>query len=206
MPQKSSVKRLPPGVVKAIEYQLDKERLTLDDLVDWLAREHGYEISRSALGRYAKKYGALREEMRKSREVTEAFARELGPEAVEGKQGRLLVEMFNTLIFRILSEQMTGPKDTLGAEEAEEKGFDTKDFMQLGRALKDVMQANRLSQDFDVKLREQIRQEEREKARSEAAEAASEKLEEAGMTADQVRFWREEFLGVPSSEAGDVQG
>lgn len=201
MPRKSTVKQLPPSVVNAINYQLEKERLTLDDIVEWLAREHGYEISRSSMGRYAKKYGALRDEMRKSREITEAFARELGPEAVEGKQGRLLVEMFNTLIFRILSEQMTGPKDTIEGEE--DKAFDTKQFMELGRALKDVMQANRLSQDFAHKEIERARKEEREKAAAAVEEVAS-TVKDKGLSDDTVQAIKAQILGVdpPAAAAG----
>lgn len=179
MPNKSSVKKLPAGVVKAINFQLEKERLTLDDLVEWLGREHGYTISRSALGRYAKQYSDVREELKKSREVTEAFARELGPEAVEGQQGRLLVEMFQTLVFRLISGELS-PKDAL---DAESEGFNSKDFMQLGRAIKDVAQANRFHQDFETKLREQIRAQEREKAAAEAAEVVDKALaDEKGVT------------------------
>ncbi|MCR9218940.1 MAG: DUF3486 family protein [Alphaproteobacteria bacterium] len=187
MGRKSRVDALPAHVKQAIEFELQESGKTFEDLAQWLADEHGFEISKSSLHRWAKREAKTREALKRQREVTAAFAKELGPEAVDGKQGRLLVEMFNGLVFDLISSKMAA-----GDDEEEEAGFDTKDFMQLGRALKDVAQANRFSQDFEEKLRARIRDEEK----AAAADSAAEAMTEAGLTKDQVRFWREEFLGV----------
>lgn len=160
MARKSSVKLLPDGVKKAINFQLEKERLTLDDLVDWLQQEHGYTISRSALGRYSKEFSDLRSELTRTREIAESFARELGPENVSGKQGALLVEMMHTMLMRFMQDEIAGG----GPLDEDKAALSTKNFMELCRAIKDVSQANRFNQDFEMKLRERIAAEERAKA------------------------------------------
>lgn len=177
MARKSSVKALPNGVVKAINFQLEKERLTLDDLVDWLRKEHGFEISRSALGRYSKEYGDLRSELMKTREIAESFARELGPDNVSGKQGALLVEMMHSMLMRFMQDELSTP----GPIDEEKQALSTKNFMELCRAIKDVSQANRFNQDFQDKMRAQIREEER-KAAAEAVETVAKR--DGGVSAE----------------------
>ena len=157
MARKSSIKALPDGIVKQLNFMLEKERLTLDDLVDWLQAEKGYTISRSALGRYSKEYSEIRSKLAKTREISEAFARELGPENVSGKQGALIVEMMHTLLIGFMRDQFEepGPLDgPLGDGEKEE--LTTKNLMELARALKDTSQANRFNQDFVEKMRAAI--------------------------------------------------
>lgn len=188
MARKSSVKRLPVNVVKAINFQLEKERLTLDDIVDWLERDHGYKISRSALGRYSKDFSDIRQQLGRTREIAESFARELGPDAVTGKQGTLLVEMMHSLLFRFIEDEIT-------AEDGEEKSLNTKDFMQLCRAIKDAASANRLTQDFETKLREQIRKEATEKA-VKAVEETAAVVGEKGLSAETVDLIKSRILGI----------
>lgn len=191
MPRKSSVKSLPVGVVKAINFQLEKEHLTLDHLVEWLQREHGFEISRSALGRYSKEYGDLRAELTKTREIAESFARELGPENVSGKQGALLVEMMHTMLMRFMQDEISAP----GPLDDDKAALSTKNFMELCRAIKDVASANRLNQDYEVKLRAQISQEEREKAASAVDAAVSESGKGGpGMSAELVEQIKHKIL------------
>ena len=192
MARKSSVKALPDGVVKAINFQLQKERLTLDDLVDWLRREHGFEISRSALGRYSKEYSDLRAELTKTREIAESFARELGPENVSGKQGALLVEMMHSMLMRFMQDELTpgGPLDE------DKQALTSKNFMELCRSIKDISQANRFNQDFQDKLRAQIIQEERDRALQKTA-ALEKEISGTGATAEEVlKRIRQDIYGI----------
>ena len=190
MARKSSVKKLPDTVVRALNFQLEKERLTLDDLVEWLRDEHGYDISRSALGRYSQNFAAMREKLQRCREITEAFAKELGPDAVEGDQGRVLIQLFNAITFRVVEAELEG----------DDPAFDTKDLMMLGRAIKDTAQAGRFHQDFEDKLRARIAEEERRKAADSGAKALSLK----GLSKKEIEFWRRDFLGVARPENNEA--
>lgn len=192
MPRKSSIKALPQGVINAINFQLEKERLTLDDLVDWLCKEQGFEVSRSALGRYAKKTADLRAKLAETREIAESFARELGPENVAGKQGALLIEMVHSMLMRFMQQEMKDP-DPL---DKDKEGLDTKNFMELCRAIKDVSQANRFNQDYVTKLRDQIASEEREKAAKavDAVVADSAKAGGPGLSADLIEQIKQKVL------------
>lgn len=176
MPRKSNIDKLPKHVVQAVEFELAEANKTLDDLVLWL-EDQGYEISRSSLGRYKKNFDEERAFLKESRDIAEAFARELGANTVSGEQGQLLVEMMHGLIMRFIREQMRAGRD---GEDGGATGMDTEGFMQLARAIKDMQQANRFNQDFTVKLREEIRREEKEKAEA----AARKRLDEAMDKAD----------------------
>lgn len=192
MPRRSSVKQLPTSVINALNFHLEKERLTLDDLCEWLEREHGYKISRSSLHRYSKDLSDVRMQLRQSREIAEGFARELGPDAVTGKQGALLIEMVHSLLFKFIQGEMS-EDDEDGA------GLTSKNFMELCRAIKDVAGANRLNQDFETKLREQVQREERDKAAA-AVDAVASDLGEKGMSADTVAQIKARILGIKPPE------
>jgi len=186
MPRKSTVKGLPHHMKKQVDFMLEKEHLSIDNIVEWLETEHGYKISRSAMGRYSKEYGDLRSSLRESREVAEAFAKELGPDAVTGKQGALLIEILQTVLFKNLSSQLQA-----GPLSDDDEDLDSGDFMKLARAIKDLSQANRFNQDFAEKLRVQIREEERERA----AAAVKEGGRKAGLS-DEARAIIEAELGI----------
>lgn len=131
--------------LKAFRHLMATGRCSIDDLVSWLGKR-GYEISRSSVGRYSQNFERVAARLRESRQITEAITTELGDAAVQGKQGRLLVEMTRTLVF-----------DMLMKFQEEDAELDTKDVMMLGKGLAELGKALRLDQDFETKLREQIR-------------------------------------------------
>jgi len=141
---------------KALDQLIMDGKLTLDRIVKWLD-EKGYGISRSAVGRHAKKVESVGAKLRQSRVMTEALVTELGPDISEGKQGRVLVEVLRTLTFDLMSGRMSDDSDT--------DEFDTKDVANLAKALKDLASANKI--DFDRELK--IREEAEKKAKVEAA-------------------------------------
>lgn len=133
-------------------------RLTLDQLQAFLAGLDGVEKppSRSALGRYAKGFDEASKKLKESREAARALAQELGPESVEGEQGRLLVEMLRGLTFDLLYELQSNP----GTRPEVEK------LQRLSRTLREMSHAMQLEQDFAKRIREEARKEVEEEMRT----------------------------------------
>jgi len=185
----------------SIEMQLSKEeRADLDKMIasgewtvlgltEWLG-QRGFEISKSAAHRYMQKIDRAAAKMRESRQITEALTMELGNSATQGKQGRLLVEMVRGLVFDLLDK----------VQQDDSKNLDTKDVALLGKGLAELSRALRSDQDYETKIREIIAREERLKAADDAVKT----MTSAGLTAEQVNFWKESFLGVrkPDDESG----
>lgn len=155
-------------------------RLTIDGLTIWLEGK-GYEISRSAVGRYAQRFEEIAADLRESRQMTEGLVAELGDAAAQGKQGRLLVELARTLVFRLMTKLRED-----GAS------VSTKDVAMLGKGLAELARALRLDQDFETKVAERAAREERERNAQTAATAAV----DAGASEEQVAFIRAKILGI----------
>lgn len=182
MSQPSSVDtKLSPDDKEALNKMIASGRWTLDGLVEWLG-EKGYEISRSALHRHSVNVRKVGEQLRQSREMADALVRDLGPAATDGRQGRLLTEILRKLAFDTLVKKMEGEGEELGPN----------DFFFLGKAIKELAQANRLDQDFEGKVRDRIAAEERDKA----AKAAGAVARKAGLSDDVRRRIEEEILGL----------
>lgn len=160
-------------------------RLTIDALTLWLEGK-GYEISRSAVGRYAQGFEKVAAKLRQSRQITDGLVAELGEAAAQGKQGRLLVEMARGLVFDLMMK----------LQESDEAAIDTKDVQQLGKGLAELAKALRYDQDFETKIREQIRKEEAEAAKHEAAEAVAKVAKQAGLSAEVLTQIRAGIFGV----------
>ncbi len=182
MGQKSSIEtELSDEDRAALNKMIVSGKWTIMGLLEWLG-ERDYEISRSALGRHKRKVDRVAERMRQSREVTEALTKELGDSALQGKQGRLLVEMTRGLVFDLL--------DKIHDDDAE--GLAPQDVMMLGKGLAELGKALRLDQDFETKIREQVALEERNRA----ADVAGDAVRAGGASDDDVAFIRSEILGI----------
>lgn len=176
MPRRSTVEALPKDDLDALNRQLQDGKVTLDELIEWL-EERGHEISRSALGRHKKKIDEVGEHLRRSRQMTEALVKEVGPQVADGAQGKLLVEILQTLTFDLLSSSLDG-----------EEKFDPENLMFLGRMMKDMASAQKIDADRVSKIEEAALK----KAAARAGEAAKGK----GLTGDTVKAIRESVLGV----------
>jgi len=148
---------------QALDQLIVGGKLTLMALLEWLG-ERGYDISRSALHRHVSKVERMGAKLRQSRAMTEALVKELGPDATEGKQGRLLVEVLRTLVFNHLSAQIGGDDDAAGLE--------SRDLSFLAKALKDMASASKIDLDRELKIREDAEK----KAKAEAAARVEEVL------------------------------
>ncbi len=145
MPQKPKIQtELSPADLAEFNRLLASGRLSIDGLVLWL-EGHGYDISRSSVGRYAQNFDQVARRLRESRQVTEALVQKLGDAATQGEQGRLLVEMTRGLVF-----------DLLAKVQAEDAVLDPQSIMQLGKGLAELGKALRYDQDYEVKIRQQV--------------------------------------------------
>ena len=151
MGRKSTVLQLPDSVRRELDRLLLEGKLTLDQLRAFLAGCDGVmdAPSRSALGRYAASYKETVSLLRESREMARGIAQELGPDSVEGEQGRLLVEMLRSFFFRAVRAKVDDP----GAD------FDASEFARMARSLRDMSQAMSMEQDFARRIREEARKE-----------------------------------------------
>lgn len=146
MPRRSSIKTLPPEIKREVDLLLADGRHTLDDVVAHL-QKLGAGVSRSAVGRYSMEFEEVAGRMREAREVAASFAKELGA-IPDNDMGRALVEMLHHMIF----------KQMLAQSREEDGSVDTKDLMQLAKALKDAAGTNKLSVDLEMKIREDQRE------------------------------------------------
>jgi hypothetical protein len=157
MSRLSSIKTLPPEVRSALDSCLAEGNLTLDALVSFL-EQHGYTISRSALGRYRKDFEEVAVKLRESREIAAAFARELG--AVPGDEmGQLLLEMVHTLTFRVCN--------------SESDGLEPKDVMFLAKTIKDLTESRRISARTALEIRAEEKKRLEEEMKTKLAEASA---------------------------------
>lgn len=186
MPKKNSVKRLEPKIRTEVDRLLADGRHTLDDVVAHL-QKLGADVSRSALGRYSKEFEAVAAKMREAREVTAAFAKELG-ELPDNDMGRLLAELLRTVVFKVLTNQT-------GSDGA----ADAQDVMFLARSLKDLASADRVSAELEMKIRDRVAVETAKKAAGEAEAVGREK----GLSAETVEAIKSRILGIKRpSQAG----
>lgn len=178
MAQKSRIEtELDPKDLAEFNRLLGTGRLTIDTLVVWLEGQ-GYEISRSSVGRYAQKFSALRDRMRQSREIVQALSQELGESAVQGQQGRMLVEMARTLVFDMMAKLSEAEGGAV---------LEPQDVAFLGKGLAELGKALRYDQDFETKVRAIVQKE--------AAEAASTAVTEAGLSEEVAEAIRKKIFG-----------
>ena len=189
MPPRHQIDRLPSDLRTSIDRSLAKENRSVDDFTLFLAEllaPHEISVSRSSAHRYMvnKEEGA--EMLRQSREITMALAQEMSDSAVQGKQGRMLVEMARTLVH-----------DMLVTFRREGKTPDPKEFAMIGKGLAEMARAARLDQDFEKRV-EDLRMQIEIEAELKAVDTMEKVTTEAGLSAELVAQIRRNFLGIRS--------
>lgn len=152
MPRKSSIKKLPHQIKTEIDRLLSDGRTTIDEIVLHL-KKLGVTVSRSAVGRYSQKFEDVSRKMREAREVSAAFAQELG-DLKNDEVGRQLTEMLRTVIFNVLLPKVSN----------EEAAVKPSDLMLMAKAIKDLSSANKLSADLELKIRKEAAEQAKEEA------------------------------------------
>lgn len=171
MPRKSSIKQLDPRIKSAVDSAIREDRATIDDIVA-IIRELGGDASRSAVGRYKQKAEEQMVRYREAQEVAKVWIGKLQTDP-EGDVGRLLAEMLRTTAF-----------STLGDIEA----ASPQDIMFLGKALKDLASADKLTADRIMVVRRE--------AAKEAAAVAVKEAKGAGLSDEAADVIRKKILGV----------
>ena len=168
----SSIDTLPPEARAWLDHELISSRFRdYQGIVDKL-QERGYAITRSALGRYAKRKKAdikrLQERADLARELSNVFAGD-APSMMEGALG----VSFTAVIDAIQEGDFNPGNDSLAG-------------------LAGVIP--RLAKGFQQVERHRIEREARRKALEEAADRVEETAKARGMTAKDARFWRQQVL------------
>lgn len=169
--RKSSIKQLDPRVKSAVDAAIREDRATIDDIVA-IIRELGGEASRSAVGRYKQKAEAQMARYREAQEIAKVWIGKLTTDP-EGDVGRLLAEMLRTTAFQTMGD----------IDEAT-----PQDIMFLGKALKDLASADKLTADRILVVRRE--------AAKEAAAVAVKEAKGAGLSDDAADLIRRKILGV----------
>lgn len=145
MGRRSRVKELPPEILERVNGALRAGK-TLDEIVEALDALGVEDApSRSALGRYKQEIDQVGERLRRSREISNAFVEKLGA-VPEGKQGRLIMELMQTVVFDLLINQ----------DEGGQGDFNPQEIMFLAKSIKDLASAEKLSADRELKIRKEL--------------------------------------------------
>jgi Protein of unknown function (DUF3486). len=132
--RRSTIVRLAAPVKAAIDAALKHDRLTLDELLDYLRTQYPDETlpSRSALGRYKQSFDELAANLRETREIADIWAAKLG-DAPESDVGKVVLEILRTLSYRVGADLMQPGTDV-----------DAKTVGQLAKAMQYIEDAGRL--------------------------------------------------------------
>jgi len=169
----SSVDTLPPEIKSWLDQQLVERRFTgYQDLARALARQ-GYQISKSALGRYGKRFKEEQKRLRQSIEMAKAFAE------VVGDDGAAMSQTLTALAQQALMEIVRD-------------GLYDRDI-KLPALVQAIAQLNR--SDIHTK-RFQIEQDARRRALEEASAKVEKRMASQGMSAEAIEAIKRDILGV----------
>ncbi|HHO59900.1 MAG TPA: DUF3486 family protein [Thiotrichales bacterium] len=169
----SSIETLPTETKAWLDQELVRRGFSgYSELAEMLA-SRGYELSRSALGRYGKKFKDEQKQLKQSIEMAKAFAEVIGDDGAAMNQ---------TLTALMQQELMTVIRNGQYDEE-----------IKLPELARSIASLNR----SDINTRKyQIEQAARKQAIADAADAVEQAAIEKGMDSHAVDFWRKRVLGV----------
>ena len=145
-PRSSKIRRLPKALKEQLHTMMDAGH-TLDEIVVHL-NKLGADVSRSGVGRYTQQVEKVAARIRSSREAAEAIVAKLGEGADEGRMGRALTQMVQTLAFDHFSRKADDPDAVLALN----------DLYQMARIVRQTALAGRSGQDHEVKTQEVLRE------------------------------------------------
>lgn len=175
MGRKSSIKQLDPRIREAVDGAIRDGRATIDELVD-LIEQQGGEASRSAVGRYVRNATQQMEKFRQAKEIAKVWVGKI-EEDPDGDMGRMLSEMLRTVAWQ-----------TIGNFDESESGASAGELMFVAKAIKELAQADKISADRELKIRQEVAK----KAAATVEQAAT----AAGYSADTIGVIKKEILGI----------
>ncbi|EGF92439.1 protein gp27 [Asticcacaulis biprosthecium C19] len=165
--------RLKIGKLIAANVTLDAILQAMDEL---LATSDAFQLpSRSALGRYAKRFRKVQERLAQTRAAAETFAAKFGDKP-DDQVGRLNIEMMQTIIFDLASAVGEADDDDLGEGEAKPVTLDPEQVLFLARSLQSLSSAAKTDTDRTLKIKEQVAKE--------AAKAVANVVKQEGISDD----------------------
>lgn len=168
MGRKSSLDKLPKPVIEFIQQLLRENRLTISELFDEVNNnfpELDNLPSRSAIGRFSKRFNEQIEEHKKFTEMANIYVSQLG-ENTDDKTGAFLTQSLTMLLSRV----------TMGQLGKEDSQIIIKEAGQLAKAALDIQRARELS------LKERLAIE--DEARKRLIAEQKEKLNELGQSGE----------------------
>ena len=189
MPRKSTIPTLPPELLAEVNRILADDIWSLDELVAYL-REAGHERSRSALHRHKQRQERVAKRLRQSREMATALVHEIGPSVMEGKTGRMLVEILQSMVF----DHMLNRVEAGDGEDGDADDMSSQDFFFLAKSIKELASASKLTTDQEMKLRQTFV----DQAIAIVDEVNEEAKQggESGLSAEAIERLKREMLGV----------
>ena len=184
MGRKSSLDKLPKPVIEFIQQLLRENRLTISELFDEVNNnfpELENKHSRSAIGRFSKRFKEQIEEHKKFSEMANIYVSQLG-ENTDDKTGAFLTQSLTMLLSRV----------TIGQLDKDDSQIIIKEAGQLAKAALDIQRAR----DFSLKERLIIEEQARKRLLREQQNNLEKTAKAQGLSQEQVDFWRREVLGV----------
>lgn len=175
---RSSIDRLDPRIREEIDRAI-KRGSTVDEITSHMANL-GADVSRSAVGRYSKRYREFAQRQRDLRTVAEAYGSEFG--ADDNSEGKLLLQMLSSI----------GARMAIGIAGEDDPDVSLKEFELFARATKNLITAAKSDTDRDVKMREEAAR----KAKAEAARDAEQAAREAGASEATIEMVKKRILGL----------
>lgn len=174
---RSSISKLPPTIRAELDRLLREDRYTIDEVTAYL-RDMGAHVSRSAIGRYHRRFEEIGKRMRESREVARVWADRLGREP-DGDIGKIVMELLRTLAFDA-TMTLTEPGEDGQAQ------IDPRAINTLALAMQRLEAAGKWNIQREQAMRAAVL--------AEAADRVEETARAQGMDGEQAKFWRERVL------------
>lgn len=176
---RSSVNKLDPRIREAVEAAIRDGRASTDELVA-LIRSCGAEVSRSAVGRYAKSYEESLVGYREAQEAAERWIKQFR-ENEDSDLSRLLTEMIKVAAFRSLGKR----------GEAEGEEADPLELSRMARMVRDLASVDRIKAEAEKRARQDI-----QAKAAPALEQAEAEARQGRISPEAIRRIREEIYGV----------
>lgn len=178
MAKRGFASKLPKDLREELDRQIVDGSVTVDELWAWL-RDRGIDVGRSSVHRHIQSVEEIAENMRQAREAANAIVQRLGEGAAEGQVGQLLIEVVQTIAFKIAQDALKNPDGP---------DLDMEELMFLASAVQKLIGAQKTDTDRLLKVRE----EEKKLAAARAGEAAKKQ----GLSTETVQFITRAVLGA----------
>lgn len=192
MARPSSIDKLPEPIRAEIG-KLRGQGWTIDQILEHLRGLYDKAPSRSALGRHIQSLEKIGEQMRRSRQVTEALVHSLGDEP-ESRAARLNIELMHGAVLDLFLKATEGGGE-IDADGKAALAGNPEGVMLFAKALHHLAAASKINVDFIAKAKEQA-----EVAVKKSAATAVERVaRERGLTADTLAAIKAGIFGVKAA-------